>query len=63
LPGLVDWQAFDGREDNPREALSAILGGRPVLALAFDDMEMVVNAPEVVPLPEHKNAVCQPVLA
>ncbi len=56
-------QAFDGREDNQKEALSAILGGKPVLALSFDDMEMVVNAPEVLPLPNQKVAVAPPVFA
>lgn len=31
-----------------KEALQGILGGRPLLALAFDNMEMKVNRPSVV---------------
>ncbi len=31
-----------------KEALQGILGGRPLLALAFDNMEMKVNKPAVV---------------
>ena len=36
--------------EESKEALQGILGGRPVLALAFDNMEMRVNKPAVVPL-------------
>lgn len=56
-------QACSGQEDNPREALPSILRGRPVLALAFDDMEMVVKAPKVLTLPHQKGANVQPVMA
>lgn len=57
------WQAFEGKEDNAKEALPSILGGKPVLALAFDDMEMVVNAPKVVQLPERRGTEQEPVMA
>ncbi|BDA42510.1 Protein NEOXANTHIN-DEFICIENT 1 [Coccomyxa sp. Obi] len=56
-------QACSGQEDNPQEALPSIFRGRPVLALAFDDMEMVVNAPKVLALPHRKGANVQPVMA
>lgn len=38
-----------------QEALHGILSGRPVLALAFDDMEMTVNRPEVVQVNRQKS--------
>ena len=34
--------------ESSKEALHGILGGRPVLALAFDNMEMTVSQPSVV---------------
>ena len=40
----------EGEGGASREALSAILGGKPVMALAFDDMEMVVHEPEKLQL-------------
>ncbi len=33
------------------EDISTILGGRPLVALAFNDMAMVVNEPEQLILP------------
>jgi hypothetical protein len=41
-------QALEGADEDSLEALPGILGGKPVLALAFDAMEMVVEAPKVV---------------
>ena len=39
-----------------QEALGGILGGRPVLTLAFDDMEMMVSKPVVLKLHEGQEA-------
>ena len=33
-----------------KEALHGILGGRPLLSLAFDNMEMTVHKPALVPV-------------
>ena len=40
-------QVCQSREEDSKEALSAILGGKPLLAVAFDGMEMVVEEPEI----------------
>ena len=49
-----------------KEALQGILGGRPLLALAFDNMEMKVNKPTVVPATQKRTeeeAAMRPALA
>ena len=47
------------------EALRGILCGRPLLALAFDNMEMKVNKPALVPVVEERTheAQIRPALA
>ncbi|CAL5219720.1 g1613 [Coccomyxa viridis] len=49
-----------------KEALPGILGGRPLLALAFDNMEMKVNKPAVVSVTRNRSeeeTAMQPALA
>ncbi len=49
-----------------KEALQGILGGRPLLALAFDNMEMKVNKPAVVSVTRNRSeeeTAMQPALA
>ena len=38
-------------ESNTLEALGTVLGGRPLLCMAFENMEMQVEAPEILELP------------
>jgi hypothetical protein len=41
----------NGIESNTLEALGTVLGGRPLLCMAFENMEMQVEAPEILELP------------
>lgn len=41
----------NGLELNTLEAVGAVLGGRPLLCMAFENMEMQVEAPETLELP------------
>lgn len=55
-----------GCSKGSREALHGILGGRPLLSLAFDNMEMTVNKPALLPVTgdrTEKETAMRPALA
>jgi hypothetical protein len=58
-------QVSESDSAESRQALSAILGGRPVVAFAFEDMEMVVNEPQKLELRRDSSlrSAQQPLLA
>lgn len=47
---------FQADHSSSQEALGGILGGRPVLTLAFDDMEMMVSKPVVLKIHREQEA-------
>ena len=48
--GCIPAQVGESEGGESQEPLSAILGGKPVIALAFDNMKMVVNEPQKLQL-------------
>ena len=52
----VAFGLFQADHSSSQEALGGILGGRPVLTLAFDDMEMMVSKPVVLKIHKEQEA-------
>lgn len=58
-PATVTVERQEGKAQpaaQQQHPLAGILGGRPLLTLAFDDMEMLVGKPVVLGLPQKKSA-------